>query len=78
MKEFDLRKEKEREYEFTDIHGNVIVYKIDSPVKLVLSNSGTSHRIVDSKGIIHLVPSPSKYGCILRWTPRNKEEPIQF
>jgi hypothetical protein len=66
----DLTVEHWREYDFGDR-----VYRIDDPVALYFREGGTTHRVVDSKGIVHCVPfGPS---IILRW--KNKiEDPVGF
>lgn len=51
-----------REYDFP---GRPTPYRIDNPMTLYVGN--TTHRIVDSRGIVHCVPSPGHYGCVLRW-----------
>jgi hypothetical protein len=38
----------------------------------------TTHRVADIDGIVHCVPAPGEYGCVLRWQPRDAKEPVQF
>jgi len=62
MKEFDLTSEPWREYDFGGR-----VYRIDNPQKLFYREGGTTHRVLDAKGVIHCVPAVGHFGCILRW-----------
>lgn len=68
---FDLSKELWREYQF-----GAVVYQIDAPLKAWLGT--TTHRILDSEGIVHCVPRPGLDGCVLRWKPRDANNPVQF
>lgn len=54
--------EKWREYDFGGR-----TYRIDNPVTLFFRKAGTTHRVVDSNGIVHCVPAPGHFGCVLRW-----------
>ena len=74
MKECDLSKEKYREY---DVPGRESPYRIDDPVTLFLGG-GTTHRVLDADGIVHCLPAPGVSGCVLRWQPKNADEPVQF
>lgn len=67
----DISKEEWREYDF----GNR-VYRIDSPVTLWVGS--TTHRVLDTTGILHCVPAPGQQGCVLRWKPKNNSAPVQF
>jgi len=58
--------EEWREYDFYDR-----VYRINNPVKIYVGT--TTHRVVDSEGIVHCVPKPGSYGCVLRWKPIGTE-----
>lgn len=71
MKAHSLRAESIREYDFGGR-----VYQIIYPQKLYIGT--TTHRVVDSKGIVHCVPAPGQQGCVLRWYPRDKTKPVQF
>jgi len=73
LKEFGLKEELWREYDFDGR-----VYRIENPEKLVYYSGSTTHRVIDSHGVVHCVPAPGKNGCVLRW--RNKQEfpPVQF
>ena len=69
----DISDEEYREYDFDSRDS---VYRIDDPV--LLGVGATTHRIVDKEGIVHCVPAPGHFGCVLRWLPRNSNEPIAF
>lgn len=71
MEPRDLTKEAWREYDFADR-----VYRIEAPQYLYIGT--TTHRVVDSNGVVHCVPSPGQMGCVLRWKPRDASEPVQF
>ena len=73
MKEFDISKELWREYDF---QGRV--YRINNPVTLYLRNGGTTHRVVDTDGIAHCVPTVGQLGCVLRWENKDKSKPVNF
>jgi len=75
MKEYDLTKEEWREY---DIPGRDKPYRIDKPQKMFFRFRGTTHRIVDSNNVVHCVPVPGNYGCVLRWKSINVEKPVNF
>lgn len=67
----DISKELYREYDFSGR-----VYRIDEPVSLFIGN--TTHRVIDSKGVAHCLPSPGNHGCVLRWMPKDQGNPVQF
>lgn len=72
----DLRVEEWREYEF----GGTI-YRITDPVAFYYRDGGSTHRVVDSKGIVHCCPAPGFNGCVLRWKNRDVEagaDPITY
>jgi hypothetical protein len=60
--EQDLTVEEWREYDFGGR-----VYRIESPTKLFTRVGGTTHRVLDAKGVTHCVPVPGEKGCALRW-----------
>jgi hypothetical protein len=66
-----LADELYREYDFGGR-----VYRIDSGHTLWVGT--TTHRIQDANGIVHCVPAPGQNGCVLRWVPRDKSNPVQF
>ena len=62
LKEFDISTEEWREYDWGDR-----IYRIDKPQKLFIRLGGSTHRVVDSQGITHCIPSVGVMGCVLRW-----------
>jgi hypothetical protein len=62
-----------REYEFGDT-----VYRINNPVALYTHSNGTTHRILDAEGIVHIVPAPGINGCIVRYKKKEGVEPVRF
>ena len=68
---YDLSPEVWREYSING--GN---YRIDDPIKLWLGD--TSHRVLDKEGIVHCIPFGPGIDTILRWKPRDLEDPVQF
>lgn len=65
--------EKWREYSFGGRD-----YRINHPVSLYYRTGGTTHRIVDTNGIVHCVPSPGTGDCVLRWENKDKRKPVNF
>ena len=72
MKLKDISDEEYREYDF-DGRAN---YRIQDPLQLGIGK--TTHRIVDASGIVHCVPAPAFFGCVLRWLPRDGANPVAF
>lgn len=70
---YDLACEEYREYDFDGR-----VYRIDNPVSLSYRPGGTTHRIVDSEGVVHCVPVPGSMGCVLRWKNKEGLDPVRF
>lgn len=64
LKRFDISHELWREYEW---ESRTVPYRIVCPKWLFLRPGGTTHRVVDSDGVVHCVPSVGFMGCILRW-----------
>jgi hypothetical protein len=62
-----------REYDFGGR-----VYRINKPKTLFMRPGGTTHRVVDSKGMVHCVPAPGFNGCILRWQNKDPKVPVNF
>lgn len=54
------------------------VYRIGNPVELYTRPGGTTHRVVDSAGVVHCVPAPGIFGCVLRWQTKDLNNPVQF
>jgi len=73
--EFDISKELWREYEWVS---TTKPYRIENPVTLFIRPCGSTHRVVDSNGIVHCVPSVGKMGCVLRWENKDKSKPVNF
>lgn len=73
LKEFDISSELWREYEYFGV-----TYRIELPQKLFIRDGGTTHRVVDSEGIVHCPPVPGSYGCILRWKNKDPKVPVNF
>jgi hypothetical protein len=70
-----LTDEAYREYEFGP-DGARTTYRITNPVALYVGT--TTHRVVDTNGVVHCVPSVGVNGCVLRWQPLNAANPVQF
>jgi hypothetical protein len=68
-----ISEEEWREYDFGGR-----VYRIVSPAEVWWRPGGSTHRVVDSAGIVHCVPAPGVGGCVLRWKPRSAADPVQF
>lgn len=68
-----LRTEKWREYEYGGK-----TYRINSPRALYMRKEGTTHRVLDTKGVVHCLPAPGYFGCVLRWENKNKTNPVEF
>lgn len=68
-----LASEAWREYDFGGR-----VYRIDNPRWLYYRQGGSTHRVVDGKGVVHCVPGPGYHGCSLRWQNRPGLKPVQF
>jgi hypothetical protein len=69
----DISVEEWREYDFCGR-----VYRIESPKELYTKHGSKNHRIVDSTGIVHLVPGPGVDGCVLRWKAKDENKPVAF
>ena len=73
MEHKEINDEEWREYDFKGRQ-----YRIEKPTALYYRHGGTTHRIVDSEGVVHCVPAPGHFGCALRWKPTNPADPVQF
>lgn len=74
----DLADEVYREYE---VLGTGLVYRISDPVSLWYRNGGSTHRILDSSGVVHCVAFPASLNgtpVVLRWVPRKPEQAVTF
>lgn len=71
----DLSGEVWRKY----IFASGVVHFIEGPVKLYTRPGGTTHRIVDAKGIVHCIAFPGPNGdTVLQWSPKNDSVPVAF
>jgi hypothetical protein len=81
----DLSKELWREYDF----GGVAVRAFGREFRLggrryrillprTLYAGATTHRVVDSDGVVHCVPAPGRRGCVLRWRNTDPARPVNF
>jgi hypothetical protein len=50
-------------------------YRIDEPVALITRPGGTTHRIVDSRGVVHCVPHK---GAVIRWFNNSRTNPCNW
>lgn len=73
MKGLPLTDEQWREYDFGGR-----VYRINNPQELYMRPGGTTHRVVDGDGIVHCVPAPGHYGCVLRWSVKDDRPKVSF
>lgn len=69
----DLSCEVYREYDFGGR-----TYRISNPIGVYLRNGGTTHRVVDEKGVVHCVPTVGHLGCALRWVNKDPLNPVNF
>lgn len=69
----DISSEAWREYDFGGR-----IYRIEQPMDLYMRPGGTTHRVVDDKGIVHCVPAPGYLGCALRWKSLPGLPPVKF
>jgi hypothetical protein len=65
----DIENEEYRVYIFFDENGKKIEHVIDNPLRLKVGN--TTHRVLDSKFMVHCVPNVGHRGCVLKWKPRD-------
>jgi hypothetical protein len=71
----DVSCELWREY---DIPGRDKPYRINTPQLLYLREGGTTHRVLDSEGVVHCVQTVGNGGCVLRWQNRPGTDPVAF
>lgn len=71
----DLAKTGEiwREYDFGSR-----IYRIVGPTGLWFRPDGSTHRVLDSLGVVHLVPASGHQGCVVRWQKGEGREPVDF
>ncbi len=71
----DLTSEEWREYQQAD--GSV--YRVWHPVALYRREGGTTHRVVDSEGVVHCVPCGSLHpNVIIRWKNWDSSNPVNW
>lgn len=66
----DLSDEAYREYE---VLGTGLTYRISDPISLWYRDGGSTHRVLDSTGVVHCVAYPASLKgipVVLRWQPR--------
>ncbi len=62
-----------REYDFGGR-----IYRVNGPTEVYWRKGGSTHRVVDSEGVVHCVPAPGVVGCVLRWKTRDPNNPVQW
>jgi hypothetical protein len=72
-KRYDLEGVLWREYDF---QGRV--YLITNPIAFWHREGGETHRVLDDKGVVHIVPAPGHFGCVLRYKKADGFEPVKF
>lgn len=72
----DISSEQWREYQWHIGAGQNITYRITDPVALYVGN--TTHRVLDSEGVVHCVPNVGHFGCALRWKVKDGATPVRF
>ena len=73
----DLSSELWREYEMGS-GSDRLTYRIHNPKTLFVRVGGLTHRVLDSEGVVHLLPGPGYRGCVIRWKPRDQSTPVKF
>lgn len=62
--------EEWREYRFYERDsGARRSYWIDSPRRICIRPGGSTHRVLDADGVVHIVPAIGVLGCIVRCRP---------
>lgn len=77
LKELDLADEEYREYDWLDC-GRQRTYRIEAPQRLFIYEGCTTHRVVDSQGVVHCVPGVGHMNCVLRWKTKDPNKPVIF
>ena len=77
IKRYELNNVVWREYEFDGAAGRV-TYRIEEPTDFYWAPGHTTHRVVDSLEIVHIVPAPGENGCVVRYLKRIGERPVEF
>lgn len=73
LNERDISCEEYREYEFGGT-----TYRVCKPLRLFYRSGGSTHRVLDSEGVVHCVPAPGVKDCVLRWMPKDRSKPVAF
>ncbi len=73
LKKHELEGVLWREYDTPDR-----CYRIDGPVCFWTRDGGTTHRVMDAEGVVHIVPAPGVGGCVLRYKKHEGVDPCQF
>lgn len=81
--EHDLTGEDWREYVWSCDRDTEHVHRINKPAKLFLKKypdgrPGTTHRVLDADGIVHIVPAIGLLGCVVRCKPKDAASPVRF
>lgn len=73
---FDASTEAFREYYWPDTEQT---YRIVAPVGWYRRLGGTTHRVVDSTGLVHCVPcGPEHPNTIIRWLNKDLSVPVNY
>ena len=79
MKGRDISLELWRNYRWRDpISGEFVAHRISKPFTLYYEQGHTTHRIVDEDGIVHCIPAPGYFGCVLTWQNPPETAPVSF
>jgi len=79
LSSYDISHELWREYEWIDPDtDNIRVYRIPNPKTLYLRPGGSTHRVLDTDGVAHCIPSVGRFGCVMRWKNPPECEPVKF
>ena len=73
LNEYDISKELWREYDWPARFS--FPYRIENPVKLFIRPGGSTHRVVDSEGIVHCVPSVGDFQQVNLRVKKNLNKP---
>jgi len=77
MEAKDLKKESYRIYKWTDpATGNECEHQINEPMTLWVGK--TTHRVLDTNGLVHFVPSIAYFGCVLLTCNKDENKPVNF
>ena len=67
-----------REYEWCDPKAEygIRIYRISKPVRLYWRDGGSTHRILEDNGVVHIVPAPPV--SVIRYKKVDGAEPVKF